>query len=549
MRRNIYTSLFLLATSFCGISQSLIAHVEAETAQLTGLEVHAGGNGPASAYVTGFDADGDRLNFEVKMSRKAVYRLYISYRATQTRVQDLYINNDLVANLCFPQSNSFTKLDLGGVLLQSGINTVTLQKKGGYVDIDKFDFYTTEQHTYEVSPALINPQASLAAQNLYDYMRSQYGHNIISGQTDSRYNSIKELTGQSPMLIAFDMASYSPQYAFKTDSVNGGHMFGSVNLNVMERAIAWYQNTRNRGIVSLQWHWFSPSGGTVSTNTFSVENTTFDVSKAVMEGTEEYGLIIRDIDAIAVQLKKLDKANIPVLWRPLHEACSAKYWWGAKGAHVAKALYDLMYERLTRHHQLNNLIWVWASPEADWYPGNDKVDIIGFDSYPGAFIHTSQKAQFDLLFDIVKGEKLIALCENGPIPNIKDCIEADAHWSYFMSWSDLVYSENMEEHIKEVYAHPSVITLESMSNRTITEVSDYESDMDVNVYPNPTKDYIRLSRLQGVEQIAIYSAEGILKQNWKGDVREMSLEDLSKGAYLIKIYTAGQVHVRTLIKD
>lgn len=34
----------------------------------------------------------------------------------------------------------------------------------------------------------------------------------------------------------------------------------------------------------------------------------------------DYKLIIRDIDAIATQLKRLQSAGVPILWRPLHEA-------------------------------------------------------------------------------------------------------------------------------------------------------------------------------------------------------------------------------------
>lgn len=549
MQRSLYTLLLFLGIGYYASSQALVSRIEAENAQLIGLEKQFIGDGSNGAYVTGFDQDGDRLYFEVAVSRKAIYRLFITYRTLSgTKIQDLYVATDLVANIHFPESSDFKKLDVGGILLQKGINTITFQKKGGNIDIDDFSFYTSELHVYDhVSPSLIDPKASLTAQNLYGYIKSQYGHKIISGQTDGYYNSVKELTGRSPMLISFDMASYSPQYAYKWNATNGGHMFGAVNLNVMEKAIAWYQNTKKRGIVSLQWHWFSPAGGTLSTNTFAVENTTFDASKAVVAGTDEYALILRDIDSIAVQLKKLDKANIPVLWRPLHQAGSGRFWWGAKGPNVTKALYDIMYERLTIHHQLHNLIWVWSSPETDWYPGNDKVDIVGFDSYPGAYIHTTQKAKFDLLFDLVKGEKLVALCENGPIPHINDCLESDAPWAYFMTWSDLVYSENTVEHVQEVYAHPSVITLES-TPMAITHAVDYLQDSESQVYPNPTSDRVRLPKALHAERVEVYTLDGSLKQDWEGHVQELSLGNLPNGIYLMKVYAEGQIYLQKILK-
>ena len=72
-----------------------------------------------------------------------------------------------------------------------------------------------------------------------------------------------------------------------------------------------------------------------------------------------------------------------LLWRPLHEASGKWFWWGAKGAAPCKALWNLMYDRMVNHHGLTNLIWVWNSDGADyeWYPGDDKVDILARDFY------------------------------------------------------------------------------------------------------------------------------------------------------------------------
>ena len=47
---------------------------------------------------------------------------------------------------------------------------------------------------------------------------------------------------------------------------------------------------------------------------------------------EDYALLLRDIDAIAVELQKFEDAGVPVIWRPLHEAQGGWFWWGAQGA-------------------------------------------------------------------------------------------------------------------------------------------------------------------------------------------------------------------------
>ena len=64
---------------------------------------------------------------------------------------------------------------------------------------------------------------------------------------------------------------------------------------------------------------------------FYTENTDFDCELALIEGTEENKALMEDLDLIAEELKKFKNENIPVLWRPLHEADGGWFWWGAKG--------------------------------------------------------------------------------------------------------------------------------------------------------------------------------------------------------------------------
>lgn len=72
--------------------------------------------------------------------------------------------------------------------------------------------------------------------------------------------------------------------------------------------------------------WNAPSGlidieGKEWWRGFYTDSVTFDVAAALADTTNpDYLLLIRDIDAIAVQLKRLADANVPILWRPLHEA-------------------------------------------------------------------------------------------------------------------------------------------------------------------------------------------------------------------------------------
>lgn len=305
-----------------------------------------------------------------------------------------------------------------------------------------FFLLTFVTHTFD---KLVNPNASPEAQKLYQKLIDNNGKYVFSGQTTFHYDDFVSQSGHIPMVRGFDMQNYSPH--------NPWFNWSPYDDGTVDLAIKWYhETTKEQGIVTFFWHWFSPFGGQLRTSTFYTQYTDFDVSKAVVANTAEYNATIRDIDAIAVQLKKLQASKIPVLWRPLHEAGGKWFWWGAKTSSAAINLYRIMFERITTYHNINNLIWVWSTPEADWYPGNIRVDMIGYDSYPGNYNYGCQEGIYAQLNKIVQGQKMIGLTENGPIPDMDNCLRSGIKWSLFISWSDLVFSQNTMEHIKQVYS-------------------------------------------------------------------------------------------------
>jgi hypothetical protein len=444
----------------------LVAEAEAENGVLNGVTISNSAPGySGTGYVTGFDNDNDKVTVSVDISTRGFYKVVIRYLASGgEKYQNFTVNNGFASSVRFPASDTFAYVDAGGYVLEQGTNSLTISKNWGWSDIDKFEVYPEEKNTFNISPGLVDTAATEETKALYNMLLLQFGNRIISGQTDGYYDEVKSLTGKSPLLRVGDFQHFTEGYSWHW--VNGGFGFGKEDDGSVNRFINWYNSTGKKGIISYQWHWHSPTGGTAGTNTFYTEYTAFDITRAVTPGTQEYTDVIRDIDEIAIQLKKFQDAGVPILWRPLHEAGGTWFWWGAKGPAACKALYNIMFDRLTNYHQLHNLIWVWSSPETDWYPGNDKVDIIGHDSYPGSYNYGNQKNAFDVLYRLTNGEKLIAMSENGPIPNPDECLQFDAPWLYFMSWNDLVLQQNSSAHIQEVYNNPNVLTLESTNFRT-----------------------------------------------------------------------------------
>lgn len=216
----------------------------------------------------------------------------------------------------------------------------------------------------------VNPNATEKAKALLDFLSETAGKAIITGQHTQtnpmeEIDYIKSKTGKEPLLRGFELLAYSPNIN-DNDASEACLTEVYENRNTMETALEWAKATG--GIVALTFHWFSPIGG--HDKSFYAENTDFDASRILIDGTPEHAAFYYDMDIIAEELKKFREADIPVLWRPFHESDGDWFWWGAKDPETAKELYQLMFEYYTQVHHLNHLLWVWNCRLKEGYPGD-----------------------------------------------------------------------------------------------------------------------------------------------------------------------------------
>ena len=166
---------------------------------------------------------------------------------------------------------------------------------------------------------------------------------------------------------------------------------------------------------------------------FYKADTEFDATNATVEGTWENKVFTEDLKNAAAYLKLLRDADIPVLWRPFHEAAGGWFWWG-KDAASFKSLWIAMFNYF-KTEGLDNLIWVWTTEgnDADWYPGDQYVDIVGRDVY--------NKETADCVSEYTSiaenyGNKIGSLSECGTVGLISEQWASGARWSWFMPWYD-----------------------------------------------------------------------------------------------------------------
>ena len=238
----------------------------------------------------------------------------------------------------------------------------------------------------------------------------------------------------------------------------------------------------------MMWHWNAPDDlinqpGMEWWRGFYTNATTFDLDGALNNpGGSDYGKILNDIDTIAVELQKFEDADIPVIWRPLHEAEGGWFWWGAHGPENFKQLWNITYDRLTNHHGLDNLIWEFTDlGDPEWYPGDDVVDMIGLDIYTDPSDNMSGP-WLDAL-NRHNGNKLIALSESGTLPNVDDMRLWGIAWNYFVTWNGFDANFSAQQ-LQETLGDEDVLTVDELPwfpwASAEPSNGDYDNDGDVD---------------------------------------------------------------------
>lgn len=403
------------------------------------------------------------LEANFKIEKEAYYDLYIQHNPLNNFSKThVYINNMAFGEVHFYPNSSLSII--GNLRLKPREYNIKIEKNNDNFSIQYLEL-KEKQPDKKVPKIDIRNNLSDEAKKLMEFLEKIHSKYIIAGQHTNTSAGpeiayIEYITGKLPALRGFDFLSYTEN--IRTENMTP-HAIIEIegNKGSLEKAIEWGKDYG--GIVTFCWHWYAPLGG--RDKTFYTVNTEFNLEKALIPDTVENKALLRDINIIARELLKLKENNIPVLWRPLHEADGRWFWWGAKGPENYKKLYYLLYEMLTEKYKLNNLIWIWNAPHPDWKIEDELYDIAGIDNYAPPGNYGPLKFSYDLLLNLTSHKKLVALTENGPIPDPDLLFEYESYFVWFMPWfGDFVFNEefNSKEHLKKVYNHEKVITLDKL---------------------------------------------------------------------------------------
>lgn len=447
----------------------VVGTYEAEAAQLNGKVKASEASEPG--YVSGFENDDDSCTFQVAIETEGFYDLHFISAAEGGYKENYVLVDGNSAGTIAAESETFADSVISRVYLTPGAHDIAVSKYWGWIKLDKLVVQTSEpidERIYQVSSELVNKNATDEAKRLMRYLADTYGKNVLSGQycDQGQFGKemavIKKATGKYPAVLGLDFIEYSPSRA-----ANGSESHAT------EHAIQFWENG---GIVTFCWHWNVPEKylEDIWWKGFNTESVSIDLEKIMNgEGEEGYNLLMTDIDAIAAQLLVLQEAGVPVLWRPLHEASGGWFWWGASGPEAYKKLYIVLYEKLTNEYGLNNLIWIWNGQDKEWYPGDEYVDIIGEDIYPGEQVYGSQVNKYLEAVQYTPDTKMTVLSENGCVPDPELLVRDGAMWGFFCTWggefvakdaSIYALSEQYTEKamLQKAYDSELVITLDEL---------------------------------------------------------------------------------------
>lgn len=237
-------------------------------------------------------------------------------------------------------------------------------------------------------PKLADPDALPATVALFERMTALMDRGIMLGHQDAlayghnwydepNRSDIHDVTGKYPAVVGWEIGHIE---------IGSGYNLDSIYFDNMKRYI---REAHERGSINtISWH-----GDNIATGGTSWDCGQDTVVSSILPGGinhEKYLLWLDRVAAFLLDLKDSEGELIPVMFRIYHEQTGSWFWWGAKQCTTEEyiALWRMTVTYLRDHCRVHNLLYSYSpsqvnSPEEylERYPGNDYVDVVGFDCY------------------------------------------------------------------------------------------------------------------------------------------------------------------------
>jgi hypothetical protein len=250
-----------------------------------------------------------------------------------------------------------------------------------------FSFFLTARAAASDLPA--DKKATKETVALFNNLKKLAGKGFMFGHQDDlaygvgwKYannagrSDIKDVTGDYPALYGWELGRLEIDSPVNLDSVS---------FTMMQQLIK--QGYERGGVITISWHLNNPLTGKTAWN--PAEGTV----ASILPGGSRHEFFKSWLDKIAVFMNGLKGSHgefIPVIFRPYHELNGNWFWWG--GSHCTpdefRKLWMFTVSYLRDEKKLHHLLYAYNtdrySSKEEYlakYPGDEWVDITGFDIY------------------------------------------------------------------------------------------------------------------------------------------------------------------------
>lgn len=217
---------------------------------------------------------------------------------------------------------------------------------------------------------------SLKALSISDYIMFGMANALTisyNGGPKHSYNDVsdcKDITGAHPAFIESDFMWYTD----KTFKENDIQAMAEANKRGIICGYCWHL----RGLKSNEFYAYK--NNLLSEDKTLVKDILANNNRDSNISLNWY-LTLLDKEAIPV----FQRLGFPIIFRPFHEMTGNWFWWGTATCTPEEyvQLYRLTVDYL-RSKGIKNLLYAWApdkSTNFSFYPGDDYVDVIGYDGY------------------------------------------------------------------------------------------------------------------------------------------------------------------------
>ena len=301
----------------------------------------------------------------------------------------------------------------------------------------------------------VTPGASAEARELLARLQAAPGQAVLSGQ-------INEPTAPAAATAAVVQAAGKTPSIYATELADAQAESSAPDLRkaVIVQAI---QAHEGKAMVSLSWRPARPTDDAPASAHGAL--TDFEWEELLTHGTALNTRWAAQVDVAAKSLRELQEAGVAVLWNPYPESNGKSYWWaGRKGVRGSAELYRMLFDHLTNHEGLHNLVWVWqpaapsfnagdAGPFSDFFPGLLYTDALSI-----SLRNANTRFRIDgMLAEFGVGKPIgVEFTGNPPAP---EAVTGRASWGWFLIDAPNAADAARYAALRTLYADPHVASL------------------------------------------------------------------------------------------